>query len=127
MESPSGFVLMNASNSPFGGSAGTGGVEQSAPSGPPAEGSPSQGRSGDSRPAPAGGAGVSPGLTYLLEGGTDVAAYVGQRIEVRGTLQAAAGTEKPALLPRMARGGAPSSPQRIRIASVRSVGKDCSR
>jgi hypothetical protein len=127
IKSPSGFLLRNASNSPFGGSAGPGGVEQSAPGGPPPEGPPSQLRSGDSTPGPAGGAGVSPGLTYLLEGGTDLAAYVGQRIEVRGTLQAAAGTDKVPLVPRMSRGGAPSNPQRIRIASIRSVGKDCSR
>jgi hypothetical protein len=127
IESPSGFLLRNASNSPFGGSAGAGGVEQSAPGGPPAEGPPPQLRSGDSTPDPAGGAGVSPGLTYLLEGGTDLAAYTGQRVEVRGTLQPAAGTDKTPLVPRMGRGGAPSNPQRLRIASIRSVGKDCSR
>jgi hypothetical protein len=125
-KAPSGFLLMNASSSPYGGSAGGGSVEQSpAASGPAGTGSGSQPRSGDATPAPGGGAGVSPGITYLLEG-EGIEAYAGQRVEVRGTLQAAA-SGKPPLVPGMQRSGAPASPQGLKVASLRPIAKDCSR
>jgi hypothetical protein len=123
VKSPSGFVLMNASSSPYGGSAGTSGAERSAP-GNTGAADGSRPRSGDPPPSPAGGAGVSPGLTYLLEGG-DLAAHAGERVEVRGTLHPA--VDKVPLVPKTARAGAPANPQRLRVVSVRSIAKDCSR
>ena len=126
VSSPSGFVLMNASTSAFGGSVdhdpetptATGGATPAPPAADPRP------RSGDETPPRAGGAGISPGLTFLLDGG-DIAPHAGQRVEVRGTLQPTK-TKLP-LMKDSARSGSPNLPQRLVVASIKTLAKDCSR
>jgi hypothetical protein len=122
VRTPSGFVLMNASNSPFGGSAGASDANLPVTTG--SAKANTQPRSGDST-FEGGGAGASPGLIYVLEGGNDLAAYAGERVEVRGTLHSAPG--KGPFTPERPRMGAPNTPHWLRVRSVRSIGKDCSR
>jgi hypothetical protein len=127
VKSPSGFVLMNVSNSPFGGAlpndperpAATAGGQQ------PQAGSDAQPRSGDPQPGRAGGSAISPGLTYLLDG-RNIDRHAGERVEVRGTLQPT--TTKLPLVKNSARGGAPANlPQRLVVQSLRTLSKDCLR
>src|SRR3954471_16666373 len=127
VKSPSGFLLMNASNSPFGGGlpndpekpTATAGAQQAQ------GGADAQARSGDPEPGRAGGAAVSPGLTYLLDG-KNIDRHAGERVEVRGTLQPT--TTKLPLMKDSARGGAPANlPQRLVVQSLRTLSKDCSR
>ncbi len=83
------FVLMNASNSPMGGSTGTT-VET------PAE--PARGREPiERRPGQSDARQETGGVTYLLKGGADVEAKVGQRVEVTGTLGGEVMTRPPDL------------------------------
>jgi hypothetical protein len=127
VKSPSGFVLMNVSNSPLGGglpndpetpAATTGGQQ-------PQAGTDAQPRSADPQPGRAGGAAVSPGLTYLLDG-KNIDRHAGERVEVRGTLQPT--TTRLPLMKDSARGGAPANlPQRLVVQSLRTLSKDCSR
>jgi hypothetical protein len=127
LKSPSGFVLVNVSNTPFGGTlpddpeipAETAGATEAHAN------TAAQPRSGEPVPEPAGGASIGPGPTYLLDG-KNLEAHAGERVEVRGTLHATM-TKLP-LVKDSARGGAPDDlPQRLAVRSIRTLAKDCSR
>ena len=83
------FVLMNASNSPFGGSAGTT-IET------PDE--PARGREPiERRPGQSDARQETGGVTYLLKGGADFEGKVGQRVEITGTIGREIATRPPDL------------------------------
>jgi hypothetical protein len=131
---PSGFVLMNASTTPFGGSlpsdpiATSGAADRPSPRAAGTSGSSEQAnvaRSGEPSAASIGGSEVSSGLTFLLDG-ADVAAHAGQRVEIRGTLEP---MNLPLPLMRDSlRGGAPNDlPLRLRANRIVTLARNCSR
>jgi len=152
-KSPSGFVLMNASTTPAGGSPSGGSPDVSATSAggatsagadtaatpqgtsgtapgrrssgiPDQEPSPKETTGAQSGQRPAGGASISPGMTYLLEGGSELAAHAGERVELRGTLVRP--TARAPLDPQPAgRGGPNATPQQLRVIQVRTVATSC--
>jgi len=152
-KSPSGFVLMNASTTPAGGSPSGGSPDVPATSagGATSAGADTaatpQGTSGtapdrrssgipDQEPSskekagsasgqrPAGGAAVSPGMTYLLEGGSELAAHAGERVELRGTPVRTTG--RALLDPDAAGRGAPNgAPQQLRVTHLRTLASTC--
>jgi hypothetical protein len=123
VKSPSGYVLTNASTSAYGGSAestpGTGAPAGAAAGSPrqqstpapatesrPQGGAPEHTGSGAATSTRTGthGSGLSPGLTFLLEG-SNLKAHAGERVEARGTLRAA---------------------NTLRVAALRTIAKSCS-
>lgn len=143
-KSPSGFVLMNASTSPAGGSpaAGstdTGGAEPKTENSPDGSGGGGNARrstgipdqepsrkaaSGTQSGQRSGGGGVSPGVTFLLENYPDLAAHAGERVELRGTLVSP--TQQPALSPDRSGGGNSARlPQQMRVTALRTIAPNC--
>ncbi len=122
---PSGFALMNAGDTPFGGSAGPDSTEDLAARAGAAAEHPSQ----DAGHPPefgqkAGGSGLRSGIKYFLEGGSDLQQHVGQRVEVLGTLLQATAT--PPQTSGAGRSSSPASePQRLRVRAIRTIAKSC--
>jgi hypothetical protein len=131
------FVLANASPQTSAGAAAgktTGGPDAAPGS---TAGSTAAGRATTEATAGTSGAGTS-GMSYMLDGGTNLAANVGKRVEVKGTLVAGTAASAPSgggasgassgVASGSATGAGGSSAmatQRLRVASVREIGGDC--
>ncbi|HZP47870.1 MAG TPA: hypothetical protein VFB07_05025 [Vicinamibacterales bacterium] len=105
------FVLMNASNSPMGGSVDT---TTETPAEPARGHEPIERRPGQSDARQETG-----GVTYLLEGRADLESKIGQRVEITGTLGREV-TTRPPDLPTMAQ------PVRtVKVKRVRAIAPSC--
>jgi hypothetical protein len=104
------FVLMNAGNSPMGSAVDTPAVTPAEPARGP---EPLEKRTG--------GAGVrqeTGGVTYLLQGGTDLESKVGQRVEVVGTIgpQITAKPRRPTMKQPI---------QKVQVKQLRAIAPSC--